>query len=64
MTEEFRVYELLSMVGEAGGYLGLFLGISCYQIFSSAVDWMGQTKSIRKLSGKGPREGIELQDNF
>ena len=32
VTREYYVYDAISMVGEAGGYLGLFLGISCYQV--------------------------------
>ena len=33
------MYDAVSMVGEAGGYLGLFLGVSCFQFFNVAFDW-------------------------
>ena len=32
LVEEYLVYDGLSMMGEAGGYMGLFLGISFYQV--------------------------------
>ena len=63
VTEEFKVYGALSMVGEAGGYLGLFLGISCYHMVLSLMDWMNlkrnsmqrnrplsQVRSTRKIT--------------
>lgn len=40
VTLEFLVYDVLSMVGEAGGYLGLFLGISCYEMIVKLCYWL------------------------
>ena len=40
VTNEFYVYDALSMVGEAGGYLGLFLGISCYHFLKSGMAYV------------------------
>ena len=37
ITEEFKIYEFLSLMGEAGGYLGLFLGTSFYELFVAAM---------------------------
>ena len=42
VTNEFYVYDGLSMVGEAGGYLGLFLGISCYQAFHTIITYFAR----------------------
>ncbi len=39
------------MVGEAGGYLGLFLGISCYQILMMMSEW-----AMAKYSFSGTAE--------
>ena len=44
VTNEFYVYDGLSMVGEAGGYLGLFLGISCYQAIQTIITYCARKK--------------------
>ena len=32
MSEEIFLYSILSMIAEVGGYVGLFLGVSVYQL--------------------------------
>lgn len=53
------MYEALSMVAEAGGYLGLFLGMSCLQILQSSFGWLhdkvrdgGYLKSVSQKCAK------------
>ena len=46
-SEEVLVFDFLDMVGNVGGYLGLFLGISILSIFDLA------TITVEKISAKG-----------
>ncbi len=46
-SEEVLVFDFLDMVGNVGGYLGLFLGISILSIFDLA------TTTVEKISAKG-----------
>ncbi len=59
-TKEYYVYDAISMVGEAGGYLGLFLGISCYQVLVMLCDWTMENRGAitKKMSSVSTKEGL------
>lgn len=58
LTEEFVVYDGLSMVGEAGGYLGLFLGISCYQVILKLVEFaIIKKEKLNKITKRRKSQG-------
>ena len=39
VTENYPIYEFITLVAEIGGYVGLFLGVSVYQI-STLFDYV------------------------
>ena len=60
LIQEFFVYDGLSMVGEAGGYLGLFLGVSCYQILIIVMNFASErehkiSKILRRKETEKPK---------
>lgn len=58
-TEEYYIYDGLSMVGEAGGYLGLFLGVSCCQLIDLLIKRLttGEAKVVAAEEEEDKRSG-------
>ena len=52
VVEEFYVFDRLSLLGEVGGAIGLFLGWSCWgaisQMLNGAASMAGTSKGSRK----------------
>jgi len=42
VTEEYFLYDGLSLMGEVGGYRGLFLGMSLYHLALAGAKWAGK----------------------
>ena len=51
VTTGHRLYSVLSMIAEIGGYVGLFLGVSVKQItiiMDVMFDWIDSCCNVRK----------------
>ena len=52
---EYLVYDLSDLTGDIGGFLGLFLGWSCYSILVDGRVWLqalfNRTRDIEKALG-------------
>ena len=40
IEEEYRLFDTIAIISATGGSLGLFLGLSCYNVIWTAFEWV------------------------